>query len=73
MAESFEAIRWRACTDGVDAKLVAGLMDALETEGSVLEIVAPAVGDVQMGDGKHLKAITSLVVSFGFIRCGGHS
>ena len=43
-------------TDGVDAKLIAGLRSALEAEGAMLEIIAPTVGGVQMTDGKLLKA-----------------
>ncbi len=43
-------------TDGVDAKLIAGLRAALEAEGANLEIVAPTVGGAEMSDGKPLKA-----------------
>jgi catalase len=43
-------------TDGADADVVTALRDALTTEGAVLEIVAPAVGGVELSDGALLEA-----------------
>jgi len=38
-------------TDGVDSGLLQSLKDALEEEGAMLEIVAPAIGGVRASDG----------------------
>ncbi|MCB9946682.1 MAG: catalase [Rhodospirillaceae bacterium] len=43
-------------TDGVDAGLVTALKDALDNEGGILRIVAPAVGGVQAADGSWIDA-----------------
>ncbi|MER0240120.1 catalase [Fulvimarina sp. MAC8] len=38
-------------TDGVDAKLLDGVMSAAKSEGTMVEIVAPMVGGVEASDG----------------------
>lgn len=43
-------------TDGVDAKLFAGLKKAVEAEGATLVVVAPAIGGVKASDGTHIPA-----------------
>ena len=41
-------------TDGVDAKLLAGLQAAAQAEGAVIELIAPAVGGVTASDGSRV-------------------
>ncbi len=43
-------------TNGVDRKLIEALKQALETEGAMLEIVAPTVGGVEASDGTLIEA-----------------
>ncbi len=43
-------------TDGVDAKLFAGLKKAVEAEGATLVVVAPTIGGVKASDGTHIPA-----------------
>ena len=43
-------------TDGVDAKLLKGLMDAVIREKAVVELIAPKVGGVTASDGKFVEA-----------------
>jgi catalase len=43
-------------SDGVDAKLLAGLRKAAEAEGAVVELVAPMVGGVEASDGSWIEA-----------------
>jgi catalase len=43
-------------TDGTDANLLASLQQAAETEGVVVEIVAPTVGRTVLSDGKIIAA-----------------
>ena len=43
-------------TDGVDAKLLKGLMDAVVKEKAVVELIAPKVGGVTASDGKFVEA-----------------
>ncbi len=43
-------------TDGVDAKLLKGLMDAVVKEKAVVELIAPKVGGVTASDGKFIEA-----------------
>ncbi len=43
-------------TDGVDADLLSSLRAALDSEGAVLEIVAPMVGGVEASDGSWIEA-----------------
>ena len=43
-------------TDGADAALVNGLIDATEKAGGMVEIVAPQVYGVRLSDGKKLEA-----------------
>lgn len=43
-------------TDGVDAKLLKGLMDAVIKEKAVVELIAPKVGGVTASDGKFVEA-----------------
>jgi catalase len=43
-------------TDGVNAELVSALKKALEQEGALLELVAPAIGGVQASDGSLIPA-----------------
>lgn len=55
--ESFKGRKIGALvTDGVDAELIKGLRKAVEAEGAMLELVAPAVGGVEASDGTWLKA-----------------
>ncbi|MBF0877826.1 catalase [Gluconobacter cerevisiae] len=48
-------------TDGTDAELLAALMKAAETEGTTIELVAPAVGGVKTTDGKLIPAGQKIV------------
>ncbi len=43
-------------TDGADASVFNGLVDALTTEGALFEVVAPTVGGVVLDDGTHVAA-----------------
>jgi catalase len=43
-------------TDGVDAKLQKGLMDAIVKEKGVVELIAPKVGGVEASDGSLIEA-----------------
>lgn len=43
-------------TDGVDAKLLKGLIDAITKEKAVFELIAPKVGGVIASDGTLIKA-----------------
>lgn len=43
-------------TDGVDAALLEALQSALEAEGALMELVAPAVGGVEASDGTWFEA-----------------
>jgi catalase len=43
-------------TDGVDAKLLKGLMDAIVKEKGVIELIAPKVGGVEASDGTLIEA-----------------
>jgi catalase len=43
-------------TDGADAAVITALRDAVTTEGAVLEVVAPAIGGVELSDGSLLEA-----------------
>lgn len=43
-------------TDGVDAKLLQALKDALEKEGATLKLVAPMIGGVKASDGSWIEA-----------------
>jgi len=43
-------------TDGADAKLLAGLTSAAKEEGVNVELVAPAVGGIEMNDGSRIEA-----------------
>ena len=43
-------------SDGTDAELLAALRTAVENAGAVLEVVAPTVGGVKLGDGSQLAA-----------------
>ena len=43
-------------TDGVDAKLLNGLTEAIKKEKAVFELVAPKVGGVTASDGTRIKA-----------------
>ncbi|MEF2552653.1 catalase [Aurantimonas sp. A2-1-M11] len=43
-------------TDGVDARLLAGLKSAIEAEGAMMELVAPMVGGVEASDGSWIEA-----------------
>jgi catalase len=43
-------------TDGVDAKLLKGLIDAVVKEKAVVELIAPKVGGVTASDGKFVEA-----------------
>jgi len=43
-------------SDGVDAKLVKKLQDALSAEGAMMELIALKVGGVEAADGSHLDA-----------------
>lgn len=43
-------------TDGVDAKLLKGLMDAIVKEKGVVELIAPKVGGVEASDGTLIEA-----------------
>jgi catalase len=43
-------------TDGVDAALLGALREALEEEGALLKIVAPAVGGVEDNEGNWIEA-----------------
>ena len=43
-------------TDGVDAKLLKGLTDAILKEKGVVELIAPKVGGVEASDGKLIEA-----------------
>jgi catalase len=43
-------------TDGAAAAVVTGLRRAAEAEGTTLEVIAPAVGGVELDDGTHLDA-----------------
>jgi catalase len=55
--ESFKGRKVGALvTDGTEAKPIAALRSALETEGAALEIIAPAIGGVELSDGSKLKA-----------------
>ncbi|MEN3794839.1 catalase [Fulvimarina sp. MAC3] len=42
-------------TDGVDGKLLEGLMSAAKAEGAMVEIVAPMVGGVEASDGSWIE------------------
>ncbi|KXV15924.1 catalase [Gluconobacter oxydans] len=48
-------------TDGTDADLLAALMKAAEAEGTIVELVAPAVGGVKTTDGKLVPAGQKIV------------
>lgn len=48
-------------TDGTDADLLAALMKAAEAEGTIVELVAPAVGGVKTTDGKLIPARQKIV------------
>ncbi|GBR67592.1 catalase [Gluconobacter kanchanaburiensis] len=48
-------------TDGTDADLLAALMKATEAEGTVVELVAPAVGGVKTTDGRLVPAGQKIV------------
>lgn len=55
--KSFEGRKVGALvTDGVDRELIDALKTELETEGALLEIVAPTVGGVDASDGSRLEA-----------------
>jgi len=43
-------------TDGVDAKLLKALQDAVTSEGATLETIAPTIGGVTANDGTHVAA-----------------
>ncbi|SNB63320.1 catalase [Arboricoccus pini] len=43
-------------TDGVDAGLLTGLKKAIESEGALIEIVAPNIGGVKASDGSWIEA-----------------
>jgi Catalase len=43
-------------TDGVDIAIIKALKDALESEGAMIEFVAPRVGGVTASDGTHIEA-----------------
>jgi catalase len=43
-------------TDGTDASLVAAFRKALESEGAMLEIIAPTVGGVETNNGTRIEA-----------------
>jgi catalase len=43
-------------TDGVDAKLLKGLTDAIVKEKGLVELIAPKVGGVEASDGKLIEA-----------------
>jgi catalase len=54
--ETFEGRKVGAIiTEGVDAKLVKALKDALTKEGATLEFVAPTAGEVEMNDGSMIQ------------------
>ncbi len=53
--QSFEGRKVGALvTDGVDAKLLGALQNALDAEGALLELIAPTVGGVTSSDGTAL-------------------
>jgi len=43
-------------TDGVDAKLLKALQDAVTSEGATMETIAPTIGGVTANDGTHVAA-----------------
>ena len=43
-------------TDGTDASLLDGLRKIVESEGAILEIIAPTVGGVETNDGRRIEA-----------------
>ncbi|MBV8401026.1 MAG: catalase, partial [Acetobacteraceae bacterium] len=43
-------------TDGTDAGLLAGLKEAVEAEGGMIELVAPKVGGIKLSDGTAVPA-----------------
>ncbi len=43
-------------TDGIDRNVFNSLKDAVKAEGALLEVIAPAVGGVEAGDGTWIMA-----------------